>query len=109
QPVRWSEGQGPPDRRHRRLHARDERYAARRPGTRGHAAQEPQARRHLQHGWRGRGELRFRAGACEVAAKRATVATVGWAKRSLPTTQDVAVDGGHSAIAPLPTLHIVPA
>ena len=35
-------------------------------GARGHAAQEREARRHLQHGRRGGGELRLRAGACEV-------------------------------------------
>jgi hypothetical protein len=31
---------------------------------------------------------------------------VGWAKRSVPTIQRDNVDGGHGAIAPLPTLHI---
>ena len=61
QPLRRAEGQGPPDRRHRGVHARDFGDAAHRPGRR-HAAAEGRPRRRVQHGRRGGGELRLDPG-----------------------------------------------
>jgi len=66
QSVRRIESQGPPDRRHRRLHARAERHAIAGSGPRGHADQGRQTRRHLQHGRRRGRQLRLVAGAREV-------------------------------------------
>jgi acetyl-CoA C-acetyltransferase len=56
------------DRRHRRLHACDDGDAARGAGARGHADQESKARRHLQHGWCSRCQLRLAARAREVGS-----------------------------------------
>jgi hypothetical protein len=65
-PVNPSQGQGPSNRRHRRLHARDDRDAAHRHCAGRHAAAQRQARRHLQHGRRCGGQLRLDPGAGEV-------------------------------------------
>ena len=59
--------QRPSDRRHRRLHARARRHAAHRHRRR-HAGQERPARRHLQHGRHGGGQLREYSGAAALAA-----------------------------------------
>ena len=66
QSVRRPEGQGPSDRRHRRVDACALRDAACRHRGR-HPGAGRQARRHLQHGRRRGGELRQRAGADQVA------------------------------------------
>ena len=63
QSVRRTEGQGAPDRRHRRLDARDHRDAADRPGTGRHAVAEGGHRRGVQHGRGGGGQLRLDPGA----------------------------------------------
>ena len=72
---RRPEGQGPSDRRDRRLHACAQRHAAGRRGAGRHAAARCAARRHLQHGRRGGGELRLGARAHPVSASGSTT---GW-------------------------------
>ena len=57
------EGQGPPDRRHRRVDARDHGDAARWPGTGGHAVAEGGPWRGVQHGRGGGRQLRLDPGA----------------------------------------------
>ena len=61
--VGRAEGEGPPDRRHRRVDARHHRDAAYRAGTRRDAVAEGGSRRGVQHGRRGGGQLRFDPGA----------------------------------------------
>ncbi|CAA9269835.1 MAG: 3-ketoacyl-CoA thiolase, partial [uncultured Acetobacteraceae bacterium] len=58
EPLRRPEEQGPPDRRHRRLHARADRHATHRHGGCDATAQGRPGRR-VQHGRRRRGELRL--------------------------------------------------
>ncbi len=60
--LRRAEIEGPPGRRHRRLHARHGRAAAHGKGG-GHAGRRRQPRRHLQHGRRRGGQLRLHPGA----------------------------------------------
>jgi acetyl-CoA C-acetyltransferase len=67
QPLRRIEGQGPSDRRHRRLHARAQRDAVVGAGARRHADQGRQTRGHLQHGRCGGRKLRLAAGACKIS------------------------------------------
>ena len=66
QPLRRPQGQGPPDRRHRRLDARADRHAGQGRGRR-HAGRGCQAGRDLQHGRGLRGELCQHPGAAAVA------------------------------------------
>ena len=66
QSVRRAQGQGPSDRRDRRLDARADRHAAHRHGRRS-AGEECPPRRHLQHGRRGGRELREHSRAHQVA------------------------------------------
>ena len=70
QPLRRPQGQGPPDRRHRRLDARADRDAGPRRGRRD-AGRGCEARRRLQHGRRLRRQLRQHPGAAAVT--RATL------------------------------------
>ena len=96
QSVRRSESQGPPDRRHRRLHARAERHAVTRSSARRHADQGRQTRRHLQHGRCGGRQLRVVAGASEVGGHlrlhtlrhpevRALARLEGWPHAMMPS------------------------
>ena len=70
QPLRRPQGQGPPDRRHRRLDARADRDAGPRRRRRD-AGRGGEAGRRLQHGRGVRGELRQRPGAAAVAGSGA--------------------------------------
>ena len=67
QSVGRAQGQGPSDRRHRRVDARALRHAADGHGRR-HAGEGRAARRHLQHGRRRGRELRQHPGADQVTA-----------------------------------------
>ncbi len=68
QSVRRAEGQGPSDRRDRRVDACADGDAAAGHGRR-HPGEGREARRHLQHGRRGGRELREHSGADQVAAR----------------------------------------
>ena len=75
QPVGRAEGQGPPDRRHRRVHARDRRDAARGRGG-GDAVAQGRSRRRVQHGRRRGRKLRHHPGAYSLTAPKGGVTPI---------------------------------